>query len=258
MEYQNITVQSSAGIGVLTVNRPERRNALNRAVVGELRQALQDFEEDVSVRVVVFTGAGAKAFVAGADIKQLAGYTPADGLGAWLQRFFDYLQDYPKPTIAAINGFALGGGAELAMACDIRIASAGARFGLPETNLGIIPGAGGTQRLARLVGTGRAIELILTGRIITAEHALQIGLVTEVVDGEALLDTARSTAELIMAKGPLATRMAKIVVRGGIETDLATGLLLERLAQSLLYGSTDKAEGTSAFIEKRRPSFSGH
>lgn len=242
-------------MAVLTIDRPEVRNALNRQVLSEIEAALEDFEERDDIGVVVFTGAGEKSFVAGADISQLAGYTLHDGLQARMQRLYDRVQDYGKPTIAAVNGYALGGGNELAMSCDIRIASVNARFGLPETNLGILPGAGGTQRLSRLIGVGRAQEMILTGRIIDADEALRTGLVTNVVPAEALMDTVAATADSILAKGPLAVRLARLVVRNGIETDQRTGLLLERLAQSLLYASEEKAEGAAAFLEKRPAQF---
>lgn len=242
-------------MAVLTIDRPEVRNALNRQVLSEIEAALEEFEEREDIGVVVFTGAGGQSFVAGADISQLAGYTLHDGLQARMQRLYDRVQDYGKPTIAAVNGYALGGGNELAMSCDIRIASVNARFGLPETNLGILPGAGGTQRLSRLVGVGRAQEMILTGRIIDADEALRIGLVTNVVPAEDLMDTVSVTADSILAKGPLAVRLARLVVRNGIETDQRTGLLLERLAQSLLYASDEKAEGAAAFLEKRPSRF---
>nr|KHD98474.1 enoyl-CoA hydratase [Kocuria polaris] len=242
-------------VAVVTVNRPEVRNALNAGVLGGIEAALDALERREDAGAVVFTGAGEKAFVAGADISQLVGYTLRDGLRARMQRLWDRIQDLELPTIAAVNGFALGGGNELAMSCDIRVAAAGARFGLPETNLGILPGAGGTQRLSRLVGLGRAQEMILTGRIIDAEEALRIGLVTSVVPADELMDAALATADSILAKGPLAVRLAKLVVRNGAETDQRTGLLLERLAQSLLYASDEKAEGASAFLEKRPARF---
>lgn len=250
-----VTTEIIGQMAVLTVNRPEVRNALNAQVLSEIDSALEELEQRDDVGVVVFTGAGKKSFVAGADISQLVGYTLQDGLRARMQRLYDRVQDYEKPTIAAVNGYALGGGNELAMSCDIRIASADARFGLPEANLGILPGAGGTQRLSRLVGVGRAQEMILTGRIIDAEEALRIGLVTNVVPAGELMDTVSATAETILAKGPLAVRLARLVVRNGVETDQRTGLLLERLAQSLLYASDEKAEGADAFLEKRPARF---
>lgn len=250
-----VTTSVRDRIAVVTVNRPEVRNALNYGVLDGIEAALDAFELREDVGAVVFTGTGEKAFVAGADITQLVGYTLRDGLRARMQRLYDRIQDLELPTIAAVNGVALGGGNELAMSCDIRIAAANARFGLPETNLGILPGAGGTQRLSRLVGLGRAQEMILTGRIIDAEEALRIGLVTSVVPAEELMDSARATARTILAKGPLAVRLAKLVVRNGAETDQRTGLLLERLAQSLLYAADEKAEGVSAFLEKRPARF---
>ncbi|MFI7483377.1 enoyl-CoA hydratase/isomerase family protein [Kocuria sp. M1R5S2] len=243
-------------VAVVTVNRPDVRNALNSRVLDGIEAALDEFERREDVGAVVFTGAGQKSFVAGADISQLVGYTMRDGLRARMQRLYDRIQDFELPTVAAVNGWALGGGNELAMSCDIRIAAENARFGLPEANLGILPGAGGTQRLSRLVGLGRAQELILTGRVVDAEEALRIGLVTSVVPADELMDTALETVRTILAKGPLAVRLAKLVVRQGAETDQRTGLLLERLAQSLLYASEEKSEGASAFLEKRPARFS--
>jgi enoyl-CoA hydratase/carnithine racemase len=174
-----------------------------------------------------------------------------------MQAFCDEVEGYEKPTIAAVNGYALGGGCELAMACDIRIASENARFGLPEVTLGILPGAGGTQRLSRLIGKGRAVEMILTGRMMGAEEALSAGLVSKVVPQEGLMDTVKETAGQVLSKGPLAVRLAKLAVQAGYETDQRTGLLIERLAQAILFTSEDKREGTSAFVEKRRPDFKG-
>lgn len=257
MEYTTILAEVSNRLGTITVNRPEARNALSKTVLREIRAALEDFAGRDDVGAVVFTGAGEKAFIAGADITQLVDYTLADGLASDMQRLYDYIEDYDKPTIAAVNGFALGGGNELAMSCDIRIAAESARFGLPETTLGVLPGAGGTQRLTRLVGKGRAVELILTGRIFGAKEAREIGLVTDVVPDAGLLDAARTLAEQIMAKGPLAVRLAKLVIKTGAETDQHTGLVIERLAQSLLYTTSDKREGARAFIEKRPAEFQG-
>ena len=257
MEFTLINAESTNGLGIITINRPESRNALNRVVLDEIANALDLFLDDEGVGAVIFTGAGGKAFIAGADINQLANYTLVDGLSGRMQRLNDTIEGYELPTIAAINGYALGGGLELAMACDIRVAAEGSRFSLPETNLGIIPGAGGTQRLSRLVGRGRAVELILTGRLVDAPEALGMGLVTDVVPSSDLMDTVRKTADTIMAKGPLAVRLAKMVVKHGFDTDQQTGLLLERLAQSLLYTTQDKAEGTAAFLEKRSARYVG-
>ena len=250
-----VTAEIRGRVAVVTVNRPEVRNALNAEVLAGIEAALDAVELREDVGAVVLTGAGEKSFVAGADISQLVGYTLRDGLRARMQRLWNRIQDLELPTIAAVNGFALGGSNELAMSCDIRIAAENARFGLPETNLGILPGAGGTQRLSRLVGLGRAQEMILTGRIVDAQEALRIGLVTSVVPVGELMDAALATADTILAKGPLAVRLAKLVVRHGAETDQHTGLLLERLAQSLLYAADEKAEGASAFLEKRPARF---
>lgn len=257
MAYETLLTDVQHGIGGIVVNRPDVRNAMNRRVMEDLRAALDEFREDDGVGIVVLTGAGEKAFVAGADIGELRERTARDGLAARMQRLYDEIEAYEKPTIAAVNGYALGGGLELAMACDIRIASENARFGLPETALSIIPGAGGTQRLARLVGKGRALEMILTGRAIDAEEAWAIGLVTKVVPQAGLMDAARETAGQILSKGPLAVRLARLAVQTGFETDQRTGLVVERLAQALLYASEDKREGTSAFVEKRKPDFKG-
>lgn len=256
-EYETILTSTEDGIGLITINRPEVRNAMNDRVADELRAALDEMREDESVGALVFTGAGEKAFVAGADIGDLRERTMLDALSAGMQRLYDEIEDFDKPTIAAVNGYALGGGCELAMACDIRIAAANARFGLPETALSIIPGAGGTQRLAHLVGKGRAVEMILTGRMIDAEEAEKIGLVTGVVPQADLVDAAKETVRTILSKGPLAVRLAKLAVKSGFETDQRTGQVIERLAQALLFESEDKLEGTSAFLEKRKPDFKG-
>jgi enoyl-CoA hydratase/carnithine racemase len=257
MSYHTLTVEVTDRLAVVTIARPEVRNALSRHVLTDLRAALSALREDDQVGVVAITGAGAKAFVAGADIAQLHGYTLHTGLDAEMQRLFDEIEAFEKPTIAAVNGFALGGGCELAMSCDIRIAADNARFGLPETNLSVLPGAGGTQRLARLVGTGRAIELILTGRFVDAAEARDIGLVTSVVAPAELLGEVRAVAGRILAKGPLAVRLAKLVVRAGMDADQRTGLVVERLAQALLYTTDDKREGAAAFLEKRPAAFCG-
>ncbi|MGB3682908.1 MAG: enoyl-CoA hydratase-related protein [Rubrobacteraceae bacterium] len=256
-EYETILTSVDDGLGLITVNRPEVRNALNGQVLEDLRAALVELREDESVGIVVFTGAGEKAFAAGADIGELRERDYLDALSSAMQAFYDEIEAYEKPTIAAVNGYALGGGCELAMACDIRVASDNARFGLPETTLAILPGAGGTQRLARLVGKGRAVEMILTGRFMAADEALTAGLVTKIVPQEELMDAVRETADQVLAKGPLAVRLAKLAVQAGSETDQKTGLLIERLAQAVLFTSDDKHEGTSAFVEKRKPDFQG-
>ncbi len=256
-EYETILTSVEENVGTIIINRPEVRNALSTQVLGDIRGALAEFRHDDEVGVVVFTGAGDRAFAAGADINELRERTFLDALASLMQAVYDEIEDYEKPTIAAVNGLALGGGCELAMACDIRIASENARFGQPEVNLSIIPGAGGTQRLARLVGKGKATEMILTGEIIGAEEAHRVGLVTRVISSDELVDAVRETARSIMSKGPLAIRLAKLAIRTGFETDLKTGLVIERLAQAVLLTSEDKREGTSAFLEKREPEFKG-
>ncbi len=255
--YETLLTDVSGGVLLVTFNRPEVRNAINRQVQLDLRAVLETARADDAVGAVVLTGAGEKAFIAGADISQVAGYTKLTALDSDLQRLFDLVEEFPKPTIAAVNGFALGGGCEIAMACDIRIASQTTRFGLPETALSVLPGAGGTQRLARLIGTGRAIELILTGRMVDADEAERIGLVTTVTQSDELIDRAREIAATILARGPLATRLAKLVIRAGMDADQRTGQVVERLAQAVLYESEDKLEGTAAFLGKRPPQFTG-
>ena len=256
-EYETILTSVEENVGTITINRPDVRNALSTQVLGDVRGALAEFRYDDEVGVVVFAGAGDRAFAAGADINELRERTFLDALASLMQAVYDEIEDYEKPTIAAVNGLALGGGCELAMACDIRIASENARFGQPEVNLSIIPGAGGTQRLARLVGKGKATEMILTGEIIGAEEAHRVGLVTRVISSDELVAAVRETARSIMSKGPLAIRLAKLAIRTGFETDLKTGLVIERLAQAVLLTSEDKREGTSAFLEKREPEFKG-
>ncbi len=257
MAYETLITETRYGVGVITINRPDVRNAMNQQVMEDLRGALDKFREDEGVDAMIFTGAGDEAFIAGADIGELKERTVLDGLAATMQQLYDEIESFEKPTIAAVNGYALGGGCELAMACDIRIAAGNARFGLPEVGLSIIPGAGGTQRLARLVGKGRAVEMILTGRMIEAEDAYNIGLVSRVVPQAELMDAARETAQTILSKGPLAVRLAKLAIQAGFDVDQRTGQVIERLAQTVLYSSEDKQEGTSAFLDKREPDFKG-
>lgn len=257
MGYQNILLDIKGAIGIITINRPEVRNALDPQTVGEIRQALDELAVNPDIGVVIFTGAGDKSFAAGADISKLRDRTMLEALQPGMQELYTQLEAFVKPVIAAVNGYALGGGCELAMACDIRIASENAKFGLPELNLGIIPGAGGTQRLARLVGKGKAKELIFTGEIISAQEAERIGLVNKVVPPEQLLPAAEEMAEKMLKKGPVALRLAKLAVNIGTETDQNTGLVVEKLAQALLMTTEDKVEGTTAFLEKRPPRFQG-
>lgn len=254
--YQNILVEKSNQLAYIIINLPEKRNPLSIETLGEMKEALENLKNDKETNCIIFTGQGEKSFAAGADISQLKKRGPLDvfTIGG-MQELYDYIESYDKPTIAMINGFALGGGCELAMACDIRIASTNAKFGLPELNLGIIPSAGGTQRMARLIGKGKAMELILTGKIITAEEAEKIGLISEYVPLDQLKETVEKTATQIITKGPLAIKLAKMTIHAGYDTDMKAGLIIEKLAQAVLFSTEDKTEGTSAFLEKRSPKF---
>lgn len=257
MEFTNIIVKEEKEVGLIMINRPELRNALNTETLLEIEKALEHWRGSQDIRVIIFTGSGEKSFAAGADISQLNKRTMIEALQPNMTATYKKIEDYEKPTIAAINGFALGGGLELALACDIRIASFNAKMGLPEVGLAIIPGAGGTQRLTRIIGKGKAMDLILTGDIITAEEAERIGLVSKAVPQEELIETAKEYARKISLKGPLALRLAKAVVNRGADIEMETALYLEKLAQTILIGSEDKREGTQAFLEKRAPQFQG-
>jgi len=259
MSYENLVYALENGIARLTMNRPEKLNALNRKTMEELDAAIDAFSADDAAKALVITGAGAKAFVAGADINELARQTPREGKDYSLfgQRVLRKIETCRKPTIAAINGFALGGGLELALSCHMRVAAEGAKVGLPEVTLGIIPGFGGTQRLPRLVGRGMALQLILTGEMIKAEEALRIGLVNKVVPAESLMAEATSMAATILERGPVAVEFAIDAVNRGLEMPLEEGLFLEAGLFGLLTTSEDMKEGTRAFLEKRKPSFSG-
>jgi enoyl-CoA hydratase len=253
----NIRIEIDGAIATLTFDRPAVRNALNLETVNECHAALRDLAERRDLGVLILTGAGEAAFVSGADINEMRRRTREEGLAAINSSLFAAVERFPRPTIAAVNGYALGGGCELALACDIRIAADHARFGQPELGLGIIPGAGATQRLPRIVGLGHAKHLILTGEIIDARHALGIGLVSAVVPRADLLPKAREIAEQILRQGPLAARLAKLALNASSRVDLDSGLLIETLAQTICYESEDKAEGTTAFLEKRKPKFTG-
>jgi enoyl-CoA hydratase len=243
------------GIAEIVVDRPAVRNALDLEAVRRFHDALAKLERDRTVGALIITGAGDAAFVSGADIREMRDRTRDQGLAAINSSLFTAVERFPWPTIAAVNGYALGGGCELALACDIRIAADTARFGQPELKLGIIPGAGATQRLPRIVGLGHAKHLILTGEIIDARRAFDIGLVTAVVPAAGLMDAARATARRILGQGPLAARLAKLALNASARVDLDSGLLIETLAQTICYESDDKREGTTAFLEKRKPSF---
>jgi enoyl-CoA hydratase len=247
----------SESIGTLVIDRPEVKNALNLETVNEVRAALTRLAADERVGVLIVTGAGESAFVSGADINDIRARGRDEGLAAINSSLFAEIERFPRPTIAAINGYALGGGCELALACDIRIASDTAKFGQPELGLGIIPGAGATQRLPRIIGMGRAKHLILTGEIIDAKQALEIGLVTALAPQGQLQIRARELAKKILRQGPLAARLAKVALNASARVDMDSGLLIETLAQALCYSSDDKMEGTSAFLEKRKAKFTG-
>lgn len=256
--FKNIAYSASDGVALITINRPEAMNALNDAVLRELDLAVEQVERDEAVRVAIVTGAG-KAFVAGADIAHMNGLSPLDCREFILagQRLFARIEACPKPFIAAVNGYALGGGCELAMACDFRIASERAKFGQPEVGLGIIPGFGGTQRLARLVGRGMAKYLICTGEVIGAEEALRIGLVEKVVAADELAAAAGEVARTVAAKAPLAVAMAKKMIDTGLDMGITSGVAFEAEAFTSLFGSQDRVEGMTAFLERRTPVFQG-
>ena len=259
MSYENLLVARDGAVATVTVNRPNVLNALNAQTIDELRRVALDLRADAGVRVVVITGAGEKAFVAGADITEFIGQSPAEGRDRALrgQQVFALFEEMGKPTIAAINGFALGGGCELAMACTFRIAADTARLGQPEINLGIIPGYGGTQRLARLVGRDRALDLILTGRHVLASEALAIGLVTRVVPAADLTADVTAFAQALASKAPVAMRYALEAVHRGLDGSLAEGSAVEATLFGLVSATDDMREGTRAFVEKRKPTFTG-
>jgi enoyl-CoA hydratase len=253
----SVTIDVHERIATITIDRPEVRNALDRETVEAVTAALGALERREDVGVLVLTGGGDRVFVAGADIRQMRERRRDDGLAAINSSVFATLERFSKPTIAAINGHALGGGCELALACDLRVAADHATFGQPEVGLGIIPAAGATQRLPRLIGMGRAKQLVLTGDPIDAPTALEWGLVNEVVPGPELQAATRRLAGRILARGPLAVRLAKLALNASARVDQDSGLLIETLAQSICFESDDKREGTTAFLEKRAPEFKG-
>jgi enoyl-CoA hydratase len=259
MPLENVLYEKKGPIAYVTLNRPRVLNALNAATWRELRTAFEDARDDGSLRGVILTGAGDKAFIAGADITELAQVTAveAEESSRFGQQVLDLIENLGKPVIAAVNGFALGGGCETAMACTIRIAADTARFGQPEVALGLLPGGGGTQRLPRLIGKGRALQLILTGQAISAQEAYRIGLVDEVVPGADLIARAEAILRQIFANAPVAVRFSLEAVNKGLETSLAEGLPLEASFFGLCAGTEDKKEGTSAFLAKRKPQFQG-
>lgn len=256
MQWKNIRLEQEEAIWILTVDRPEARNALDTLTVKELNQALDTLDTS-KPGVMILTGGGDKAFVAGADIAALRARKRSEAFDRINQGLFNRIEEWPWPVIAAVNGFSLGGGCELALACDIRIASENARFGLPEASLGIIPAGGGTQRLPRLIGLSRAKDWILTGDIYDAQEALRAGLVSKVVPLEKLMETAKEVARKILARAPLAVRLAKLSLNQAARTPLDAGLMIETLVQAILFESKDKYEGMTAFLEKRKPTFTG-
>ncbi|HEY3997875.1 MAG TPA: enoyl-CoA hydratase-related protein [Candidatus Xenobia bacterium] len=259
VKFKNLLVERHGAAATIVINRPEVLNALNHETMEELMVAFDGEDRDPAVRGVIVTGSGEKSFVSGADINELKNLSPIQGLDKTRhgQALLRRLEAMRKPTIAAVNGFALGGGLELALACDIRLAAPKARLGLPEVKLGVLPGFGGTQRLPRLIGRGAALELICTGDIIDAAEALRIGLVNKVVDMEQLLPTARAMVDRIAANGPLAVAAARRAVLDGVNLDLERGMELEALHFATICGTQDKLEGTSAFLEKRKAQFKG-
>jgi enoyl-CoA hydratase len=259
MSLETLLVERDGAVAVVTINRPKVLNALNTQTISELEGVMRDLQHEEAVRAVVLTGAGEKSFVAGADINELAVLSPAEGQrhGRRGQAVFDLIEHLGKPVVAAINGFALGGGCELAMACTLRIAADSARFGQPEINLGIIPGYAGSQRLPRLVGKGRALEVLLTGDMIGAARAYEIGLVNRVVPAAELLPEAKTLAAALASKAPIATRYILEAVNHGMEMPLADAQVLEGTLFGLVASTDDMKEGTRAFLEKRQASWRG-
>jgi enoyl-CoA hydratase len=257
MDYENLILENKNSIAVLTINRPDKLNALNGVTLAELKIAFTELKKDDSVKVVVITGSGDKAFIAGADIAELNKLDMISGqeFSEKGQAVFNLIEQFEKPVIAAVNGFALGGGCELALACHIRLASENAKFGQPEVNLGIIPGYGGTQRLARLVNSGRAMEYILTGDMITAHEALRIGLVNHVFPKDELMIKAAELAEKIASKPQNAVRLAAKAINAADQISLTEGQNYEAVLFGLCCGTDDFKEGTDAFLEKRKPVF---
>jgi enoyl-CoA hydratase len=259
MRFDNLLLERDGAIAVVTINRPQVLNALNSSTIDELRRVILELKHDASVRSVIITGAGEKAFVAGADINELAVQRPAQGKEHALrgQHVFDLIENMGKPVIAAVNGYALGGGCELALACTLRVAADTARLGQPEVNLGIIPGYGGTQRLSRLVGKGVALDLLLSGRHITADEAFRVGLVNRVVAAGELMNAARQLASELADKAPLAVQYIIEAVNRGLEISLDKGQFLEATLFGVIASTDDMREGTTAFLQKRKAEFKG-
>jgi len=259
MTLETLLVARDGGIVTITLNRPKQLNAINGTMVRELDALAAELETDPAARVVIFTGSGDRAFLAGADVGEFQGLTPVQALGfsQRIQRLYSRIEALPQVTIAAVNGFALGGGCELAQCCDLVLAAETARFGQPEINLGVTPGAGGTQRLARIVGMHRAKELNLLGEMIDAQEAYRIGVANRVVPADRLLGEARALAEKLLAKAPVTLRLIKEAMNEGYDLDLPKGLALEAKAWAIAYSTEDQTEGVSAFLAKRQPRFQG-
>jgi enoyl-CoA hydratase len=256
--YENLILERRGAVTLLTINRPDKLNALNVATRREILSAFEELGQDPDTRVIVITGAGGKAFIAGADINEFTGHAPLEQREVMCTtRAFDVMEECPKPVIAMINGFALGGGCELALACDIRIASTNARLGQPEIKLGLIPGGGGTQRLTRAVGEGKAMELILTGDLLTAAEALELGLVNHVYPPAELEARTMELAARIAEMSPVSLALAKRAVKNAARLDLRAGLDAEIDLFALCFASEDKEEGVRAFLDKRKPVFRG-
>lgn len=258
-EYANLLFTVENGIGTVTINRPKALNALNAATIMELDRMFDELAKNDEVKVVILTGGGDKSFVAGADITEMQSMSAIEGRnwGKLAQAVFNKIENLPKPVIAAVNGYALGGGCEISMACDIRIASEKAKFGQPEVSLGIPPGFGGTQRLPRLVGKGRAKEMLFTGDMIDAAEACRIGLANKVVAPEELLNVAKAMANKIMSRAPIAVQVCKAAVNEGMDVDLESGVAYEAEIFGLCFATADQKEGMSAFVEKRKANFIG-
>lgn len=259
MELKNVILEKENNIGIISINRPDALNALNSDTLSDLKTAIEQVKEDDEISIVIITGVGEKAFVAGADIKEMKDMSPLEArkFMHFGQGVFNDIDNLPKPTIAAVKGYALGGGCELALSCDMIIASEKAKFGLPEVSLGIHPGFGGTQRLPKLIGSAKAKELIFTGEMIDAQEALRIGLVNKVVPIGKVMEEAKVLAQKILKNGPIAIRLVKSAINAGLNVPLEKGLAYEAETQGLAFATEDKNEGLEAFLEKRKPNFKG-
>ncbi|MDD4170813.1 MAG: short-chain-enoyl-CoA hydratase [Syntrophomonas sp.] len=259
MAYENVLLEKEDRVAILSINRPKALNALNNDTLLEIRSIITEIKEDSSIDILIITGAGDKSFVAGADISFMQNLSAIEGraFGALGQEVFRMIEALEKPVIAAVNGFALGGGCELAMCCDFRIASTKAKFGQPEVGLGITPGFGGTQRLPRLVGTGMAKQMLYTADVINATEALRIGLVNSVVEPEELMEFVKKIAKRILNKAQVAVRLSKTAANEGMQTDIDRGMTIEADVFGLCFATSDQKEGMSAFVEKRKPEFLG-